>query len=135
MVAVGKGKTTLEDDLEAELARRGRRLLPNPDDAVGFYFRSDHFPFAKRGVPFLFPGSGWEIADRLPSKGDPEGLRYHRPSDEWGPELDFAAAAADLAVYHAVGARIADSRHWPAWKAGAEFAPLREASDERRRQR
>lgn len=134
MVAAGYGKTDLQDRLEAEVKAAGRRLEPNPNDAIGFYFRSDHFPFVKQGVPMLFPGSGWDIADRLPNTRDPKiGTRFHQPSDEWGPDLDFNSAAADIDIYHRVGLKLANSRDWPGWNAGAEFKAVREASAAARR--
>ena len=122
MTLSGYGANELEDWLREALAERGRKLLPNPNDAVGFYFRSDHFPFVKRGVPVLFAGAGWDIADRLKNVRDPEvGARFHQPSDEWGEDLDFKAAAADMEVYRALLTRLANSDWWPGWKPGWEF--------------
>jgi Zn-dependent M28 family amino/carboxypeptidase len=128
MEVTGLGHTTLEDDLGAELAATGRRMQDDPNSVVGFYFRSDHFPFAKRGVPFIFAGSGWELADQSEL-----GTRFHQPSDEWGPELNFAAAARDMDLYYRVGLRLANSREWPTWRPGTEFAAIRAASDATRR--
>lgn len=132
----GIGKTTLEDDLARALTAQGRRLQPDPNSVVGFYYRSDHFPFVKRGVPFVFAGSGWELADtKAPNTRDPQlGTRFHQPSDEWTPEMDFEAAARDLRIYYAVGRALSESADWPAWKPGAEFKLLREASAAARRQ-
>lgn len=127
----GLGKTSLEDDLERELAKQGRHVRPNPNDVVGFYFRSDHFPFVRRGVPFVFAGSGWELAEqKAPNTREPQlGTRFHQPSDEWRADLDFEAAARDLRVYYEVGRTLSESRAWPQWKPGAEFKALREISD------
>ena len=67
------GQTTLEDHLKAELAKQGREMKDDPNSVVGFYYRSDHFPFAKRGVPFIFAGSGWELAEKTaPNTREPE---------------------------------------------------------------
>lgn len=130
MEMTGLGKTTLEDEVASALARQGRRLQADPNSVVGFYFRSDHFPFVKRGVPFVFAGSGWELADKkAPNTRDPQlGTRFHQPSDEWTPEMDFEAAARDLRVYFEVGRALSDSAAWPGWKRGAEFKVLREQS-------
>lgn len=133
----GLGKTTLEDDLERELAKVGRHVRADPNEVVGFYFRSDHFPFVRRGVPFVFAGSGWELAEKkAPNTREPQlGTRFHQPSDEWRPDLDFEAAARDLRVYYEVGRALSDSAVWPQWKPGAEFKALREQSAALRKNR
>ncbi|HST37753.1 MAG TPA: M28 family peptidase, partial [Allosphingosinicella sp.] len=128
MEVTGLGKTALEDYLQAELAATGRRMQDDPNSVVGFYYRSDHFPFVKRGVPFLFAGSGWDLAERSPL-----GTRFHQPSDQWGSELNFDSAARDMALYYRIGLRLGNSRDWPGWRPGAEFGPLRAASDAARR--
>jgi Zn-dependent M28 family amino/carboxypeptidase len=130
MEVTGLGHTDLEDYLGAELAATGRRMQDDPNSVVGFYYRSDHFPFARAGVPFLFAGSGWELAEqRAPNTRDPQvGTRFHQPSDEWSPDLDFAAAARDVSLYYRVGLRLANSRDWPRWRRGTEFAALRARS-------
>jgi len=130
MEVTGLGHSDLEDYLGAALHAAGRRMQDDPNSVVGFYYRSDHFPFARAGVPFLFAGSGWELADRrAPNVRDPQiGTRFHQPSDEWSPDLDFAAAARDVAIYYQVGLRLANSRDWPAWRPGTEFAALRARS-------
>jgi Zn-dependent M28 family amino/carboxypeptidase len=135
MEVTGLGHTDLEDYLGAELRATGRRMQDDPNSVVGFYYRSDHFPFARAGVPFLFAGSGWELADqRAPNLRDPQvGTRFHQPSDEWSPDLDFAAAARDVAIYYRVGLRLANSRAWPEWRPGTEFAALRARTASQRR--
>jgi Zn-dependent M28 family amino/carboxypeptidase len=135
MEVTSMGQTTLEDHLQRELAKQGRAMKDDPNSAVGFYYRSDHFPFAKRGVPFIFAGSGWELApEKVPNTREPEvGTRYHQPSDEWSPALDFKAAARDIALYYRVGKAVANSREWPRWKPGTEFKAVREESDAARR--
>ena len=135
MEVTSMGQSTLEDHLQRELAMQGREMKDDPNSVVGFYYRSDHFPFAKRGVPFIFAGSGWELApEKVPNTREPEvGTRYHQPMDEWYPELDFAAAARDIELYYLVGLRLANSREWPVWKPGTEFAAERAKSDSERR--
>jgi len=131
MEVTSMGQTTLEDHLKAELAKQGREMKDDPNSVVGFYYRSDHFPFAKRGVPFIFAGSGWELAEqKVPNTREPEvGTRYHQPMDQWYPELDFAAAARDIDLYYRVGLELANSREWPRWNPGTEFAGERAKSD------
>ena len=135
MEVTGLGKTNLEDHLGRELAATGRRMQDDPNSVVGFYFRSDHFPFVRQGVPFIFAGSGWELAgERAPNRRDPQvGTRFHQPSDEWQESLDFSAAARDMMLYYRVGLGLANSREWPQWRAGAEFRALRMRSDRARR--
>ena len=135
MEVTGMGRTNLEDYLRDELIATGRRMQDDPNSVVGFYYRSDHFPFARRGVPFLFAGSGWELAaERAPNRRDPAvGTRFHQPSDEWEESLDFAAAARDMRLYHRIGLRLANARDWPGWRPGAEFGTLRAQSDAARR--
>jgi Zn-dependent M28 family amino/carboxypeptidase len=128
MEVTGLGHTDLEDVLGAELNATRRRMQDDPNSVVGFYYRSDHFPFVKRGVPFLFAGSGWDLAERSSL-----GTRFHQPSDQWGPELNFASAARDIQLYYRVGMRLANSRIWPGWRPGTEFAALRARSDAARR--
>lgn len=127
MEVTGLGHSDLEDRLGRELAATGRRMQDDPNSVVGFYYRSDHFPFARAGVPFLFAGSGWELAEqRAPNVRDPQiGTRFHQPSDEWSADLDFAAAARDVRLYYRVGLGLANSRDWPGWRPGTEFAALR----------
>jgi Zn-dependent M28 family amino/carboxypeptidase len=135
MEVTSMGQSTLEDHLQRELAAQGREMKDDPNSVVGFNYRSHHFPFAKRGVPFIFAGSGWELADqKVPNTREPEvGTRYHQPMDQWYPELDFAAAARDIELYYLVGYKLANSREWPAWKPGTEFAAERAKSDSERR--
>ena len=135
MEVTSMGQSTLEDHLKQELARQGREMKDDPNSVVGFYYRSDHFPFAKRGVPFIFAGSGWELApEKVPNTREPEvGTRYHQPSDEWSASLDFKAAARDIELYYRVGKTIANSREWPQWKPGTEFAAERAKTDMARR--
>jgi Zn-dependent M28 family amino/carboxypeptidase len=135
MEVTGMGKTTLEDTLSRELEKTGRRMRDDPNSVVGFYYRSDHFPFAKRGVPFVFAGSGWELAEeKAPNIRDPQvGTRFQQPSDEWWPEMDFAAAARDMRIYYAVARALVDSAEWPEWRPGAEFKSIRDASAAARR--
>ena len=135
MEVTSMGQSTLEDHLKRELAAQGREMKDDPNSVVGFYYRSDHFPFAKRGVPFIFAGSGWELApEKVPNTREPEvGTRYHQPMDEWYPELDFAAAARDIELYYRVGRSVANSREWPRWNPGTEFAAERAKTEDARR--
>jgi Zn-dependent M28 family amino/carboxypeptidase len=131
MIAVGYGKSELDDRFEAALGVQGRRLRPDPNPEVGAYFRSDHFPFAEQGVPSAFVSSGYDLVEG----GEPAGLAlfeqygahfYHQPGDEWTPTWDFRPMARDVDVFASVGGWLSEAGRWPEWKQGAEFKALRE---------
>jgi len=134
----GYGQSTLDERLEVVAATQGRVIVPDTNNAAGTYFRSDHFPLAKRGVPMAYPkGSGdfldEPIAERQALRDEYGARRYHQAADEWLPGMDFRGAAEDLEVVYAVGLSLANSRDWPGWKDGSEFGPVREESAGARR--
>ena len=107
-------------------------------DAGGGYFRSDHFPLAKRGVPMAYPGTAGEFLDepiqaRKDAAAEYGRSRYHQADDEWSADWDLRGMAEDLQVLFWIGRDLANSRDWPGWKAGSEFGPVRERSDASRR--
>jgi Zn-dependent M28 family amino/carboxypeptidase len=131
IVIVGYGNSTL-DDLLAEAANaRGRAIKPDPEPHKGFFYRSDHFEFAKQGVPALDTDSGIEYV------GKPEGYGkqkreeytardYHKPSDDVKPDWDLSGAVEDLQLLFEVGFRAAQGDAYPEWKPGTEFRAKRE---------
>jgi Zn-dependent M28 family amino/carboxypeptidase len=131
IVVIGRGQSDLEDYLKDAAAKVGRYVAPDPSPEKGYYFRSDHFNFAKVGIPALFTGTGIDHAE----KGKEYGLQlqdeflvkhYHQPSDEYDPAVwDSHGALADLTLLYEVGKRMAFSSEWPAWKEGSEFRSLR----------
>jgi len=131
IVVVGQGNTTLEDVLE-ELARAdGRVVAPDPEPEKGFYYRSDHFEFAKKGVPALYVDSGIEYIGKPPDYGQRKrdeytNRDYHKPSDEVKPDWDLSGAAEDTRLLFLVGHRVASGDRWPEWKPGTEFKAVRE---------
>ena len=134
----GYGQSTLDERLEVVAATQGRVIVPDTNNAAGTYFRSDHFPLAKRGVPMAYPKGSGEfrdepIAERQALRDDYGARRYHQAADEWLPGMDFRGAAEDLEVVYAVGLALANSRDWPGWKDGSEFGPVREESAAARR--
>ena len=134
----GGGKSDL-DTLATALAKaQGRYVAPEPSPEKGGYFRSDHFSFAKLGVPMLRAGSGVDRLDGGTAAGqaaadDYTAHRYHQPSDNYDPNWNWAGAVEDLNLYYAVGRQLADGHDWPAWYAGAEFKAVRDASAAERR--
>lgn len=131
IVVIGAGKSETDRWVERRATEQGRRLIPDPAPQAGGFYRSDHFPLARMGVPALFAAAGF-TGHNAPSR-DYVQNRYHKPSDEWTPDWVMDAAAVDVNLLYAVGRDLADSREWPRWNAGAEFEAAREASADRRR--
>ena len=135
----GHGQSAdMDGRLEAVARTQGRVIVPDTNNAAGTYFRSDHFPLAKRGVPMAYPkGSGdfldEPIADRVAARDEYGARRYHQAQDEWLPIMDFRGAVQDLEAVYAVGRDLAFSRDWPTWSPTSEFGPVRERSAAARR--
>ena len=132
VTVVGMGQSTL-DDLARQVAReQGRTLRPDPEPEKGFYYRSDHFEFAKAGIPAFYPDTGVDFI------GKPEGwgfeMRdqytaedYHKVSDEMKDFWDLSGAVQDLELLYLMGRRLATSDAWPEWSESSEFRAIREA--------
>jgi Zn-dependent M28 family amino/carboxypeptidase len=118
---IGSGYTTLEDVLQRVVAEQGRSIVPDREPEKGFYFRSDQFSFAKRGVPALFTEST-TVEDNREYTAN----RYHKPSDQYNPSWDMKAAVRDAEALYRVGLEVANTDHWPEWKPGTEFRAIRE---------
>jgi len=132
LISIGMGNSTL-DDLLVEVARaQGRTILPDADPEKGYYFRSDHFEFAKQGVPALDPKGGRDYIGKSADFGkqtqdEYTAKDYHKVSDELKPGWDLSGAAEDLKLLVEVGYRIAQGDRDPEWKPGSEFRARREA--------
>ncbi|MBC7521300.1 MAG: M28 family peptidase [Sandarakinorhabdus sp.] len=129
---VGGGRTPLEDDLRAAAATLGLTVTAEPSPEAGWYFRSDHYPFARRGVPSLSFRAGRDLVEGGTAKGNAlvnayNATRYHQPSDQFMRDWTFAGTAQEASAAYLVGRRLADGEGWPMWNAGNEFAPLRAA--------
>ncbi len=131
LTIVGLGLSSLDDTLAGAAAAQGRVVKPDPTPEKGSYYRSDHFPFAQKGVPSIHAGGGIEYL------GKPAGYGmqvrdayiandYHKPSDRVRPDWDLSGAVEDLALYLRAGYEIAEGKSWPAWKPGAEWKPARD---------
>lgn len=135
---IGYGQSELDELLAAAAARQGREIAPDANPAAGSYFRSDHFPLAKRGVPMAYAEGGGEFRDepraaREAARDEYGAKRYHQADDEWSPDWDLAGQVEDLEVALWIGRDLANSRAWPDWKPGSEFGPARAASAATRR--
>jgi len=131
---VGLGQSTLDDVLESVAAAQGRVVKPDTEPEKGYYYRSDHFNFAKVGVPALDPDSGtdylgkpagWgiEMRDKFTAED------YHKPSDKIKPYWDLSGAVEDLRLLGDVGYQVANAQTFPQWKQGSEFKAIREKSE------
>jgi Zn-dependent M28 family amino/carboxypeptidase len=107
-------------------------LTPDTEPEKGFFYRSDHFEFAKQGVPAFYTHSGKDIIGRPEGYGrqrkDEFTARdYHKVSDELKPDWDFAGAALDARLFFEIGRAVADGDTWPQWREGNEFKARRDA--------
>ncbi|MDH5627113.1 MAG: M28 family metallopeptidase [Candidatus Krumholzibacteria bacterium] len=131
MTVVGLGSSELEDYLRAAAAEQGRGLQADPTPEYGAFFRSDHYPFAKKGVPAIFAVGG-PLDEPAPSEDVMKRFEdyitnsYHRPSDEYGDDWDLRGIAGDARVYFLTGYAIADDDRIPNWYFTSEFRALRD---------
>jgi Zn-dependent M28 family amino/carboxypeptidase len=128
---VGYGMSELDGYLERAAAKQGRVIAPDSEVEKGYYFRSDHFNLAKKGVPMLDPGSGIDSVEHGAEWGqaqadDYTANRYHKPADEYDPTWDMSGAEEDVRLFFDFGETIADSDAWPNWKEGTEFRAIRD---------
>ena len=130
VVVIGPDKSDLDGRLKVKVERDGRRLIPDPAPQAGAFYRSDHFPLARSGVPALFAAAGF--TGHNAASRDYVANRYHQPTDEWTPDWTMEGAAADVQLLFEVGRDLANSSDWPQWSAGAEFEAVRKQSDARR---
>jgi Zn-dependent M28 family amino/carboxypeptidase len=131
VTVIGLGNSTLDDVLAEAAARQSRTIKPDAEPEKGFYYRSDHFEFAKQGVPALYIDEGTEYigkpADYAKQKREEYTTNnYHKVSDEVKPDWDLAGAVEDAQLLFEVGYRLTRAASWPVWKPGVEFKATRE---------
>jgi Zn-dependent M28 family amino/carboxypeptidase len=140
VLLVGAGQSELEDDLARAAAAQGRVVTPESLPERGLFYRADHFPLARQGVPVLLLMAISGAAD-MREGGREAGNRwlegymrcYHQPCDAWDASLDFRGAAQDVRLFHTIGKSLANSTRWPQWKADSEFHGVRAKSNAARR--
>jgi Zn-dependent M28 family amino/carboxypeptidase len=135
----GTGESELEDYLKEEVEKKGRYIAPEEHPEAGHYFRSDHFNFARVGVPSLTPDAG---VDNL-EKGKAYGKQmqdeyvndhYHQPSDEYDAQKwNLDGGLEDIQLVYLIGKKLANSTAWPAWKTGSEFKTIRDQTSGERK--
>ncbi len=131
LTVVGYGMSELDDVLQTAADAAERTLAADPEPEKGHYFRSDHFEFAKRGVPSLYPDAGVqdiEHGEEWARERREEYTRehYHKPSDEYEPSWNLEGAVQDLRLMFAVGHALATGEAWPNWREGTEFKAARD---------
>jgi Zn-dependent M28 family amino/carboxypeptidase len=132
LTIIGYGHSELED-YAAEIAEtQGRYIKPDPNPGTGAFYRSDHFNFAKAGVPALYAKGGHEHVEHGVAYAEEKRVaytanQYHQPSDHFDPEnWDLSGMVEDVQLFFLVGKRIAEETYFPRWKEGSEFKAIRE---------
>jgi len=133
IVVVGNGSSELEAYLEEAATAQGRHLVEEPNPERGYYYRSDHFNFAKAGVPALYAESGEDSVEFGSQWGaeqaqDYNENRYHAPSDEYDPSWNLEGAAQDILLYFDVASKLSRESRFPNWLEGNEFKGIRDAT-------
>jgi Zn-dependent M28 family amino/carboxypeptidase len=129
---IGLGASDLDDYARDAAAEQGRTIRGDAEPEKGFYYRSDHFNFAKKGVPALDPDEGVEFIGKPAGYGrqvrdDYTEHDYHKPSDVVKTDWDLSGAREDLRLFFAIGYRVAQADRYPEWKPRSEFRAIREA--------
>ncbi|MEW6730493.1 MAG: M28 family metallopeptidase [Acidobacteriota bacterium] len=131
VMVIGLGNSTLDDYVKAAASKQGRVAKPDPTPEKGSFYRSDHFSFAKQGVPALYAKSGVEFVDKPADYGAKINARYtaedyHKPSDEVRSDWDLSGMVEDLQMLLRVGYEVAEADGIPSWREGTEFKAKRE---------
>jgi len=128
---VGDDNSGLIDLLREAATAQGRVVNPDPESEKGFYYRSDHFEFAKQGVPALYTDSGIDYEGKDPAfskqkRDEYTNKDYHKVSDEVKPDWDLTGAVDDARLLTIIGYRVAQGDRYPEWKSGSEFKAKRD---------
>lgn len=132
IIIVGEGQSELEEYLKEAAEKVGRVIAFENHPEAGYYYRSDHFNFAKVGVPALYTSNGIDVIGKEPGYGEKQDAEYtekhyHRPSDEFDAATwSFEGGIDDLKLFFQVGKRLAFEEKMPQWKDGSEFKGIRE---------
>jgi len=131
VAVVGFGNSELDQYLEVQAAKQDRVLVGEPNPEKGYYYRSDHFNFARVGVPALYTTRSTDSRQHGKVWGQNQldayvTNDYHKPSDEYSPDWDMSGAAEHVLLYFGIGEALANSRDWPSWSEGTEFKGKRD---------
>ena len=133
MIVVGYGASELEDLLEDELTKSGRYVNPDPNPEKGYFYRSDHISFAKRGVPVLYSTGGFDLVDGGREKGfliaeQYQIEAYHGVEDEYDESWNLDGLNQSIDAIFNVSNKLANTSQWPNWYEGNEFKAVRDLS-------
>jgi Zn-dependent M28 family amino/carboxypeptidase len=133
LTVIGLGNSELDDYAQAAAAEKGRVLKPDAEPEKGFYYRSDHFNFAKYGVPAFDPEAGIDFIGKeagygMKKRDEYTANDYHKPSDQIKPDWNASGGVEDLDLLLTMGYRIANATKMPEWRAGNEFKAIRDKS-------
>ena len=133
VAVAGDGKVSLQRDLAKSAEREGRRLSPDPQPERGSFFRSDHFSFAKVGVPAISFRAGLDLVEGGVAAGKKASDaytadRYHQPADQYSEAWNLSGMVKDVELLYTIGREMANSRTWPEWLEGSEFKAIRDSS-------
>jgi Zn-dependent M28 family amino/carboxypeptidase len=132
ITVIGYGQSELDDYVETAAAEQGRSVRPDPKPESGSFYRSDHFSFAKQGVPALYTGMGIDHVEHgeawtLDKRDKYIAEKYHKPSDNYDPHWDLSGAIDDLRLLFNIAHRLSMESTFPNWKEGSEFKARRDA--------
>ena len=132
VTVIGMGNSELDAYLAEAAATQNRVVRPDPEPEKGFYYRSDHFEFAKEGVPALYTDPGIDHVEHgeqwtRERRDEYTNQNYHKPSDEYSPDWDLQGGVDDLQLLFMVGHALANTSSFPNWKEGTEFKATRDA--------
>ncbi len=132
VTVIGLGNSELDDYIADAANKQNRRVRPDPEAEKGFYFRSDHFNFAKQGVPALYTDDGIDHVEygeswTMERKAEYTAEYYHKPSDEYDPNWDLSGALDDLRLLFRVGYKLANESTFPNWREGVAFKAKRDS--------
>lgn len=138
VAVVGKGQSELDGYLADAADEQDRTVRPEAHPEKGYYYRSDHFNFAKQGVPALYTDVGTRHAEKGPDymermMEEYRAERYHAPGDEYDPDWDLRGAVQDARLFYRIGHRLAMETYFPKWNEGSEFRAVRQESAAARR--
>ena len=136
IIVIGQGQSDLEDYLKDAAKIMDREIAFEQHPEAGYYYRSDHFNFAKVGIPALYTSAGIDVIGKGKEFGKQKEdeyteKHYHRPSDEYSQEWNMEGGIEDLKLLFLVGKRLANENKFPGWKDGSEFQEIRKKSVEK----
>ncbi len=132
IVVVGYGNSELDEYLAQAAGSQNRNVIPDPEAEKGYFYRSDHFPLAKQGIPALYTDTGSDHVEHgvewtQQKKDEWIAKHYHKPSDEYEPSWDLSGAVEDIQLFFRIGFRLAGETTFPNWNEGTEFKARRDA--------